>query len=194
MVVVVYGLGNNEYKYFKTKHNLGRIMLEEVASLLNIQFEKPSKADLPFIAKTKFGDISFYFLYSNGYMNNSGVILQSFYSYFKILPSNSISFVFQDDSDQLSLKHKLVQGGGTAGHNGIESIYKQIPTLKNIIWRLKIGIRPFENKSKSETFVLKNAPNDEIIYAKKLAKLFVQNIDMITINTTKFQAIINSPQ
>ena len=59
-------------------------------------------------------------------MNNSGTAVKELINYFKIDAKNVI--VFHDDLDRLG-KVKAKIGGGSAGHNGIESIDKHIVRL-----------------------------------------------------------------
>ena len=74
---IFYGLGNNSQKYLQTKHNAGRIVLENFLKLegLNLQ-EKPN------FFYTK--NLSNYFLISKGFMNNSADSLLALQQYFKI--------------------------------------------------------------------------------------------------------------
>jgi PTH1 family peptidyl-tRNA hydrolase len=174
-MIVFYGLGNNDQKYFLTKHNSGRLVLENLALLNGLKFQE--KADYFYI---KNGD--FYFLISKGFMNSSGQPLASFFSYFKIDCSqpNFALIILQDDSDQIVGKQKFVQAGGPAGHKGVIDIYKQSLSFGldiNSIYRLKIGIRPENNKQKSETFVLSSINNFEKEWYKKISQKIQQNKD-----------------
>ena len=68
-------------------------------------------------------------------MNNSGLAIKELIDYFKIDAKNVI--VFHDDMDIDIGKIKVKFGGSSAGHNGIESIDKNIG--KNYS-RIRIGI------------------------------------------------------
>ncbi|GAB4146494.1 MAG: aminoacyl-tRNA hydrolase [Patescibacteria group bacterium] len=167
-MIIVFGLGNNEGKYLETKHNAGRIVLESWVQDLGLKFEQKDKY---YFAKETASE-PIYYVYSRGYMNTSGQALQSFIDYFKIKFSpDDILIVLQDDSDQLTGNLKLVSGGGSAGHNGINDIYRHLLNwnldLQNM-WRFKIGIRPENNRAKSETFVLSGCAPAEINWFKSL--------------------------
>ena len=89
-------------------------------------------------------------------MNNSGVCIKELVEYFKIDVKNV--FVFHDDMDIDLGKVKTKFGGSSAGHNGIESIDKNIG--KNYA-RIRIGIgRPKKNSTGAE-HVLDNLSNEE---------------------------------
>ena len=129
----------------------------------------------------------FYLVYSMGFMNNSGEVLQDFCSYYKLKKAQII--VLQDDSDQFIGNYKLTLGGGSAGHNGIISVYKHFDQSK--IWRLKIGIRPPENRAKSETFVLSRLENVEEENLDKLTTKISQNLEFFQ-NFATLQNLINA--
>ena len=201
-MIVFFAVGNNEQKYLQTKHNIGRIALERMASILTLNFNKNSNF---YTAKITSSEIDVYLVYSTGYMNNSGQALQSFFNYYKINPKQATTIILQDDSDQIEGKVKLVLGGGTAGHRGLESIYEhlQIPVIRATrdqqtktkidLWRLKIGIRPAENKLKSETFVLKNISQIDEQTLLKVADYLVQQLPLIASkNLEKVQNYLNT--
>jgi peptidyl-tRNA hydrolase, PTH1 family len=193
-MLVIYGLGNNEAKYLNTKHNAGRVVLEQVAAGLGISFQKKDKFAF---AATKVNGEDVYLIYSLGYMNHSGEALSAFCKYFKLdfTAKNSNLVILQDDSDQIETKLKLLSGGGSAGHHGINSIYQHVLNLKipqEQIWRLKIGIRPPENKLRSETFVLKNLNLIEITFLQSLSDKVTKYIPQWSKNDfTKSQTDLN---
>jgi PTH1 family peptidyl-tRNA hydrolase len=191
-MLIFYGLGNNEAKYLHTKHNAGRLVLEDFAKKLGVEFK--SNKNFSWL-KTSFNSTQeVYLAYSAGYMNHSGQALNDFLQYFK-LPTKSKDFhliILQDDSDQVEGNLKFLPGGGTAGHNGIEDIYGHLKTWgldKDKIWRLKIGIRPSENRLKSETFVLKNiGQNEKEFYHKIATSVFEEKEFLGEYNFAKFQS------
>lgn len=196
-MIIFYGLGNNEEKYLETKHNVGRMVVEDLANKLNLTF---SKKDNFFYTKSKIEGEDVYFVYSSGYMNNSGGPLSSFVKYFNLdlTKEKSALIIVHDDSDQIEGSVKLVQGGGSAGHNGIIDIYKNVlslsVTMKNI-WRLKIGIRPQNNKQKSMDFVLKKVGNKEKKNLDDLTKkIFDIFDDFAKNNFDKVQNILNTKE
>jgi peptidyl-tRNA hydrolase, PTH1 family len=179
-----YGLGNNEKKYLKNKHNIGRLLAEKIAFKLNLSYQE--KNGYAF-ANTKFQDVDLYFLHSLGFINNSGKPLEDFCKYFK---KDFNIIVFQDDSDQLIGKQKMTLAGGSAGHRGIDNIYKYFSSNK--IYRFKIGIRPEGNRLKSETFVLSNLNNFELERIEILSQEILNNLKLFNeINLPNLQNIWN---
>ena len=193
-MLLIYGLGNNDPKYLHTKHNAGRIAMEKWANLENLEFQKKDKYAW---SKGLLGNESAYFVYSLGYMNESGQALQSFLKYFKLEFRESDNLVIlQDDSDQLSGKQKFVNAGGSAGHHGINDIYRNMQnwnlTLEQIR-RIKIGIRPEGNKGRSEHFVLQPLGSDDLSRFEQIgAKCYDLKASFTDRNWPKIQQELNS--
>jgi PTH1 family peptidyl-tRNA hydrolase len=90
------------------------------------------------------------------FMNNSGICIKELMEYFKIDVGDV--FVFHDDMDIDIGKIKAKLGGSSAGHNGIDSIDKNIG--KNYS-RIRIGVgRPRKNSTGAE-HVLDNFSGEE---------------------------------
>jgi len=192
-MLLIYGLGNNDTRYLQTKHNVGRLLVEMLAKKLNLTWNKKSKFAY---AKHVVFDQLVYFLYSLGYMNESGEAMSEFVNYLKLTQSDLKIFLLQDDSDQLETRLKLVNNGGTGGHKGVENIYKYLSFLeipKTSIWKLKIGIRPPTNKLRSETFVLTKLSSLELDFLSFVAdNLAYFLVDLAQGNFTKAQNYFNS--
>jgi peptidyl-tRNA hydrolase, PTH1 family len=164
----IFGLGNPGRDYQQTKHNIGRYILEEYVDELGDNWKKLQDAE---IVRVRVEGVSIVLIRSLLYMNISGKAVRTLYEYLE--PAQKpVLMLLQDDSDQASGKAKLVVGGGTAGHWGVESTYKE--TYKHYteeeIIRLKIGIRSNGNTSKSETFVLGKLSVDDKRFARLVRK------------------------
>jgi peptidyl-tRNA hydrolase, PTH1 family len=193
-MLIIFGLGNNEEKYLNTKHNIGRVVLEKWANLYEHTGFKRKNGF--FAARVDSLEVPVYFVYPTGYMNVSGEALSDFARFFKVNKKDTHLLVLQDDSDQKEGNWKLVQGGRSAGHKGIDSIHKHILGIEvdpDNLWRLKIGIRPELNTEKSLTFVLKRLSQIDDKTVEKLTELCVKNfIPMINNDWSKAQNIINT--
>jgi len=173
-MLLIYGLGNNHSRYLYTKHNVGRLLIEMLVKKVNLTWEMQAKFAY---AKTLIVNQTVYFLYSLGYMNESGEVISEFINYLKLKPDDLKIFLLQDDSDQLEARLKLVNNGGSGGHKGVESVYKHLCFLgisKKSVWKLKIGIRPISNRLRSETFVLAKLSNLELDFVNLVADNLVQ--------------------
>jgi PTH1 family peptidyl-tRNA hydrolase len=191
-MLLIYGLGNNDQKYLHTKHNAGRVVVETLAQEFGLHLQKKDKY---FYGCFSLGDKKGILLLSTGFMNTSGEPLTSYIHFFKIPPQEIKLLIVHDDSDQIEGRWKLVQGGRSAGHKGIDSIYKHLPGLGidlEQVWRLKIGIRPNGNTTRSETFVLSNFSLKEMENYRYLAERIIHNLHWIEQDHwSKFQTEIN---
>lgn len=187
-MIIIYGLGNNEDKYIKTKHNVGRVVVEDLAKNLDLEFQKVKNI---WSAKKIFNQEEVYFIYSNNYMNNSGKDLAEWKNYLKLKDYTLI--LVHDDSDQFEENSKLSLSGGDAGHNGVKDVYTHFSEIKDSVWRLKIGIRPNQNTNQSITFVLSDLSQNDNKTAKRLAQTLKDNFSyLVSQKMDKLQNIINT--
>ena len=107
-------------------------------------------------------------------MNNSGTAIKELIDYFKIDAKNV--FVFHDDMDIDFGKIKAKFGGGSAGHNGIESIDKFIGKDYS---RVRIGIGRPKTKADVSDHVLKDFDEDEMIQLEKITKNIIDSMAIL---------------
>lgn len=186
-MILLYGLGNNETKYYHTKHNIGRKIIEEVVTKLKGGFVK-KKSYYSYTHNNEY-----VFIYSDGYMNTSGKALLDFVSYHKI-PDSSTLLIIHDDSDQYEGMAKLLPRGGSGGHHGINSIYSSIvANTPQSVWRLKVGIRPVHSTSRSETFVLSSLSKADYETIQHIAEKIVEILPLMNDQQwSKAQTLINT--
>jgi len=128
---LVAGLGNPGPEYQQTRHNIGFMVVDRLASDLGLTWGKSSQADAS-VAKSD----RIFLVKPMTYMNRSGEPLLRIAHYYKIEPSQIL--VVLDDL-ALPLGRLRIRGeGGTGGHNGLESIMVQFGTDE--IPRLRVGI------------------------------------------------------
>ena len=173
--LIIVGLGNPGEEYTGTRHNVGFLAVDEIYKNfsgsggnggnradenLTEAFEKNTKAPAEFIQLTS-GPKNIILVKPLGYMNKSGEVLRKFFYYEGLIPKpqeiekfvNKIMIIC-DDADQSEGHSKLVEKGGSGGHNGLNNIFQVLGTQE--IKRLKIGIRPENNQERSQHFVLKH--------------------------------------
>ncbi len=115
---IIAGLGNPGKKYARTRHNIGFLVVEALASKSRLSIDK-SRFDSLY-ARTKVNGQDVFFLKPLTYMNKSGFPIQKFASYYKVDMADII--VVHDDMDLDFGKIKIVKGRGHGGHNGVKSI------------------------------------------------------------------------
>ena len=120
-------------------------------------------------------------------MNSSGICIKELIEYFKIDAKDV--FVFHDDMDIDIGKVKVKFGGSSAGHNGIESIDKNIGRNYS---RIRIGIGRPQNNSTGVEHVLDNFSNDEKQSIEKVAGNIINSLSvLITKDLDLFSSKIN---
>lgn len=129
-IKVVIGLGNPGKEYEQTYHNIGARSLPYFKDMLTYQ--------------------------PKSFMNESGVDIAHWMKMKNLKVSDII--VAHDDSDLPIGGYKLVKGGSSAGHNGVQSVIDNLGTED--FWRLRIGIRDPQEpvRKKALDFVLQRFP------------------------------------
>ena len=127
----VAGLGNPGLEYTGTRHNIGFMVIDELAAQLGLAWEKSTRWDA---LTSKQGDLVLAKPVS--FMNRSGHPLVAIAQFYKIAPSEIL--VVLDDLALPLGRIRIRAGGGTGGHNGLDSVIMQFGTED--IPRLRIGI------------------------------------------------------
>ena len=143
------GLGNPDKKLLTTRHNVGFWFLDSLSKKLNRDFVYSKKFDSD-IFTNEYNNQEFTMMKPMSYINNSGIPIKKFIKNKNIEPENIL--VIYDDIDLTVGKIRLKHGGGSGGHNGLNSIVEQLGS-KNF-WRLRIGIGKPEDKNKTVEYVL----------------------------------------
>jgi len=128
---LIAGLGNPGPEYAGTRHNVGFLVVDRLAEQFGSTWERSTKWDA---IVTKRGDV--FLLKPMSFMNRSGHPLFAIAQFYKIDPAEIL--VVLDDLALPLGRLRLRAGGGSGGHNGLESIIVQFGTEE--IPRLRIGI------------------------------------------------------
>ncbi len=131
---LVVGLGNPGKNYATHRHNVGFMVVEDLAARVRADSFREKFSGL--MARASFGDEQAYLLEPQTYMNESGRSVQPALAFHKITPTNLI--VVHDELDVPFGQVRLKVGGGHAGHNGLRSIMAHVGTGDFI--RLRVGI------------------------------------------------------
>ncbi|MFN2624048.1 MAG: aminoacyl-tRNA hydrolase [Chthoniobacterales bacterium] len=128
---LIAGLGNPGAEYNRTRHNVGFEVVDRLAAEWGLAWQH-SKSWRALSAKGEKAIL----VKPASYMNRSGEPLQAVAQFYKIEPREML--VVLDDMALPLGRLRLRPDGGTAGHNGLESIIVQFGTEE--IPRLRIGI------------------------------------------------------
>ena len=176
------GLGNPGSEYNKTRHNVGFMVLEEIARKNNCNFRE-SKKLYGKTCEIGSGINKTRLLMPNTYMNESGKSVRSAMDWFDFESHQLIVLV--DDMDLPLGKIRVRSKGSSGGHNGLKSIIKHLGT--NEFKRLKIGIGSpseiqKERKSKTVSHVLGRFSKDEFVILNFIIKEIISCLESIRSN------------
>ena len=149
---LIVGLGNPGPEYEKTRHNIGQMVLDELAKEVGGSFKKHSKASAVVVeGRLGFGGPKVILMKSLGYMNTSGGPVSALAQFYDINPDRII--VVHDELDIPFDTIKLKIGGGEGGHNGLRDITKALGTKD--YYRVRTGIGRPPGRMDTADFVLK---------------------------------------
>jgi PTH1 family peptidyl-tRNA hydrolase len=155
-VKLIVGLGNPGREYHWTRHNLGFLLLDELAREHRISLERRGLKSVYGRGRIARGEVIL--AKPQTYMNLSGEAVQRLLHFFKIPPLELI--VLHDDLDLPWGKIRIRIGGSSGGHRGILSIHETIGSEAFI--RVKIGIgRPSTPGRDPADYVLDPLPEQE---------------------------------
>jgi PTH1 family peptidyl-tRNA hydrolase len=131
--LLVAGLGNPGREHRSDRHNVGWMVLDELARLHGASFRSKFSGRL---AETRVGEARIALLEPETYMNESGSSIQAATRFFKV-PLTAL-LVVHDDVDLPVGRVQARLGGGLAGHNGLRSIAQRLGSQDFL--RLRIGV------------------------------------------------------
>lgn len=169
---LIVGLGNPEQRYLTTRHNVGFWVLDSLAEKLSTNFSQQKKYESE-LFEYEFDSKLFHMMKPLSYINNSGIPIRKFIKNKNIEVENIL--IIYDDLDLDVGKIRLKQGGGSGGHNGLNSIIEQIGS-KNF-WRLRIGIGKPGDKNKVIDYVLGKPSLDDKNLIHQSIEVMLSEID-----------------
>ena len=131
---LVAGLGNPGSEYVTTRHNIGFMVVDQLAAQFGSTWEKSVPQAREDALSAKCGAVLL--IKPTSFMNRSGYPLFAVAQFYKIEPQQ-ILIVLDDLALPLG-RLRLRARGGSGGHNGLESIIVQFGTEE--IPRLRVGI------------------------------------------------------
>ncbi len=167
MVKLIVGLGNPGSKYKDTKHNIGFMVIDKIASQLDITFteDKIFKAE---VGSSFINGEKVYFVKPTTFMNKSGEAVHALLSYYGLDTKDLL--VIYDDLDMEVGKIRFRQKGSAGGHNGIKSIIAHIGTQE--FDRVKVGIgRPPQKMTVINHVMSSFQGDDAIVIANAIDKI-----------------------
>ena len=174
MTWLVVGLGNPGDQYAATRHNIGQMVIDELARRHSVKFSShKSRTD---IAAFKLGvgidAHSVIIGKSKSYMNETGGPVKALANFYSVEPEKIIVLHDELDIPFAAIRTKLA--GGDNGHNGLKSMTSSFGTPN--YYRIRLGIgRPMGQQDPAD-FVLKAFSKVE---QKDLAEFIDRGADVV---------------
>ena len=131
--LLIAGLGNPGREYARTRHNVGRMVVDELARRHGASFRSKFSGH---IADVRLDGQRIALLAPETYMNESGRSVRPAADFYKLDPGSVLVVHDEVDFDVGRLQARL--GGGLAGHNGLRSIAAHLRTPEFL--RLRVGV------------------------------------------------------
>jgi PTH1 family peptidyl-tRNA hydrolase len=185
--LLVVGLGNPGREYARHRHNVGRMVVEELARRHGGTWRTKFSGGL---AEIRLDGHKVALLRPETYMNDSGRSVGAATRFYKLEPTEIL--VVHDEGDFDLGRLELKKGGGLAGHNGLRSVAKHLKTQEFL--RLRVGVgRPERGDPRSlADYVLSDfAPHDDADALVARAADAVEQLDAEGIE--RAQLAVNRP-
>lgn len=180
---LIVGLGNPGREYRDTRHNVGFMVVEEIARRHGVEWASgPSQIAETLIGK-RFGAEPLMLAKPLTYMNNSGESVAGLVRYFDVAQEDLLVVV-----DEAALPFGRLRArprGSAGGHNGLKSVIERLGTTEFSRLRLGVGrgdgrrdladhvLARFEKGELAdlETFITRAADAAEMFAAEGIAKV-----------------------
>jgi PTH1 family peptidyl-tRNA hydrolase len=152
---VLVGLGNPGKEYQDNRHNIGFMVMDDIARTYNLPaFRSKFEGEL---TEGRIGDEKVVLVKPMTFMNLSGECVQKVARFYKVTPNRIIAF--HDELDLAAGKMRVKKGGGAAGHNGLKSMDQHLNSQD--YWRVRMGIGHPGDKERVTGHVLGNFSSAE---------------------------------
>ena len=154
---LVVGLGNPGPDYASNRHNVGQMVVTELAHRIGATFRSQKTNAMVAEGRTGPGGPRLILAKPNSYMNLSGGPVAALLKFYSLDPSRLI--VVHDELDIPFDRIRLKQGGGHGGHNGVRDIIAATGSPDFIRIRMGIGRPP--GRQNAADFVLHDYTSTE---------------------------------
>ncbi len=152
---LILGLGNPGIPYARHRHNVGFMVLDELARRHQVAFTRGRGKALH--ADFRLHDAQILLAKPQTFMNQSGEALQHLMHYYR-LPLEQAIVVF-DDLDLPTAALRMRPHGGSAGHKGMQSIIDRLGS--HSVPRLRLGIDRPPGRMDPAAYVLQPFTNEQ---------------------------------
>jgi PTH1 family peptidyl-tRNA hydrolase len=166
---LVVGLGNPGAQYEKTRHNVGQMVVDQLAARAGGSY-RAHKSSGMLAVQLAFHGRSVILGKPTTFMNVCGPQIAKLAKYFSVAPADIVAV--HDELDIAFGQVRLKLGGGEAGHNGLRSLTSSLGTRD--YQRVRVGIGRPPTGMRTADFVLAGFTATE---RKELADLVERSAD-----------------
>ena len=171
---LIVGLGNPGIEYQFTPHNLGFLAVDRLAERWRLEVKNRHCQALT--ARTTVGDETVLLAKPETYMNLSGLAVRGLVEEYEVRPEQDLIVIY----DELDLPFgalRIRPRGGTAGHNGMESILGALGTDQFL--RVRLGIAPDHKVSDGAGYVLSQFRRSQYKALDQILDTAAEAVEMI---------------
>jgi PTH1 family peptidyl-tRNA hydrolase len=154
--LLVAGLGNPGREYARNRHNVGWMVVDELARRHGGSWRAKFNGQ---VAEIRIDGHKVALLKPETYMNDSGRSIKAAMQFFKLEPDTVLVVHDEGDFELGRLQARL--GGGLAGHNGLRSIAQHLGTPEFLRLRVGVGRPERGDHRKLADFVLSDFSADD---------------------------------
>jgi PTH1 family peptidyl-tRNA hydrolase len=136
-VKLIVGLGNPGIEYQFTPHNVGFLAIDRIANDCGVEVRNRFAQALT--ARTMIGSEEVLLAKPETYMNLSGTSVREIVSKYELSAETDLIVIY-DELDLPLGSIRIRKRGGSAGHNGMQSIIGALGTQE--ILRIRLGLAP----------------------------------------------------
>ncbi|BCW66244.1 peptidyl-tRNA hydrolase [Arthrobacter sp. NicSoilB4] len=149
---LIAGLGNPGAEYAHNRHNIGQMVLDELAARIGSGFKSHKSRAQVLEGRLGIGGPRVVLAKPLSYMNVSGGPVAALAAFYGIEPGHVIAVHDEIDIPFDTVKLKL--GGGEGGHNGLRDISKALATKDYL--RVRVGVGRPPGRMDTADFVLRD--------------------------------------
>jgi len=158
ILFLIAGLGNPGREYLYNRHNIGFMVVDRLAVRLNISFNRLQFKAL--LSVGEYGGNRIILVKPQTFMNGSGQSVASLVRFYKLNLANLL--LIHDHLDLPFGALRMRPGGGSGGHQGMNSVIERLGTQD--FPRLRFGIGRPPGQMDPADFVLQDIPQKEMFF------------------------------
>ncbi len=184
-IFLIVGLGNPGLKYKNTRHNLGFMVVNEIAKQKKARFKREPK----FWVSEHIQDSGqqIVLVKPRTYMNLSGEAVESAVQKYQVAISNLL--LINDDVNLKFGKLRLKGKGSAGGHNGLKSVINHLNTDQ--FPRLRVGVGNSENVDVVEFVLSKFSRNECKMLKHVIIKATECSLQFVRVGLTEAMSAFN---